>query len=71
MQNTDYQYKIDGYEALFKDPSTGELRVFTHGAYRVRVALAMYNADASAAPLKYSAYWYDSPAGILQQACPK
>jgi hypothetical protein len=67
MQNTDYLYKIDDYRNIFKDTDTGVLRVFQYGGMNVRVALAMYNSNASAAPQGYSEYWYDSPKGILKQ----
>ena len=66
-QNVDYQYKIDDYRNIFKDPDTGALRVFPYGGMHVRVALAMFNTKASEAPQGYSEFWYDSPKGILKQ----
>lgn len=70
MKNADYQYKIDDYQKIFKEPDTGTLRVFPYGDNNVRVALAMYNPNASEASQGYSNYWYDSPKGILKQLVP-
>jgi superfamily II DNA or RNA helicase len=66
MKQTDYQYKIDGYRALFED-ETGKPRVFRHEGLDVRVALAMHTADANQAPDGYRPYWYDTPEGILHR----
>jgi len=67
MKNTDYQYKIDDYQKIFIEPDTGYLRVFPYGGMNVRVALAMFNPNASESSQGYSDYWYDSPKGILKQ----
>jgi hypothetical protein len=65
--NADYQYRIDDYQAIFREHNTGALRVFPDNGMDVRVALSMYNQDASALPQRYSEYCYDSPKGILKQ----
>ena len=66
MQNTDYQYKIDDYKKIFTNPETGKLKVFPHRGVNVRVALAMYNQNASQSSQGYSDYWYDHPKQILK-----
>jgi len=65
MSMTDYQFKIDGYEELFREKETGKYRIFEHQGYKVKVALAMYNNNAGPAPQKYRDYWYDTPKTIL------
>ncbi len=67
MQNTDYQYKIDGYKEIFVDHVSSALRVIPHDGMKVQVALAMHTADANRAPKEYSAYWFDHPKDILKQ----
>ena len=66
MVNSDYQYKVDGYEEIFVDQAIKQLRVFPYGDMQVRVALAMFNTGASASSQGYRDYWYDSPKGILK-----
>jgi type III restriction enzyme len=63
MTVSNYQYKIDGYKELFRD-ATG-FRIFKHGGYKVRVALAMYTVDANQSPQEYREYWYDSPKSLF------
>ena len=67
MKLADYQYKIDGYNELFVDRMTDQLHVFQHEGMHVRVALAMFNQNASESSLGYTDFWYDSPRGILKQ----
>jgi hypothetical protein len=67
MTVSDYQYKIDGYEELFRDTEANTRRGFKHSAYKVTVALVMYTKDANQAPQKYKDYWYDNPQMILQK----
>jgi type III restriction enzyme len=66
MQNIDYQYKIDDYKNIFTDPKTGTMKVIPYNGLNVRVALAMYNKDASSSPQGYGDYWYDHPRHILK-----
>lgn len=66
MRQGDYQYKIDGYRELFVDSATGQMRTFHHHGMNVRVALAMYTADANQASQGYKVYWYDHPRRILE-----
>jgi hypothetical protein len=66
MNATGYQHKIDGYKELFRD-GDGGFREFEHNGYSVRVALALFTADANQAPLEYLAYWYDNPETILRK----
>ena len=67
MQNTDYEYKVDGYNELFLDPATRQPRLFHHNGLEVRVVLAMHNPHASQSPLGYQNYWYDHPREILER----
>jgi len=67
MQHTDYEHKIQGYEEIFRDRETKQLRRFPYNGMNVRVALAMYTSDANKASPKFSDYWYDSPRGILKR----
>lgn len=66
-KNTDYEYKVDGYEQIFLDPQTHEVREFLYKGLKVQVRLAMYNPAASQVPMKYQDYWYDSPREILEK----
>jgi hypothetical protein len=59
FQNTDYQYKIDGYRELFEDTQTGGLKVFKYGSKRVTVVLAMFTSDAGQLSEGYRKYWID------------
>jgi len=65
MSMTDYQFKIDGYEELFREKETGNYHIFEHQGYKVKVALALYSNAANQAPQKYRNYWYDTPKTIL------
>ena len=67
MQNTDYQYKIDGHKEIFVDRATDAFRVFNHKGVNVRVALAMHTTDANRAPQEYKDFWFDKPQGILKR----
>lgn len=67
MQNTDYEYKVDGYNELFLDPATRQPRLFQHNGLDVRVVLAMHNPNATQASLGYQNYWYDHPREILER----
>ncbi len=67
MQNTDYQYKLDGFKEIFVDRASGALRVIPHDGMNVRVALAMHTADANRAPQEYKDFWFDHPKNILKQ----
>jgi len=71
MKNADYQYKIDDYKKIFVDTQTRKLKIFPHRGMNVRVALAMYNKDASEASQGYSDYWYDHPKQILKHLIPQ
>jgi len=71
MKNTDYQYKIDDYKNIFTEKETGKMKVFKHRGLNVRVALAMYNKDASSSPQGYSNFWYDHPKQILKLLIPE
>jgi type III restriction enzyme len=64
MMASSYQHKIEDYRRLFRTDDGG-YRIFTHGRFRVRVALALYNKEASAAPAPYRAYWHDHVRGML------
>lgn len=66
MQNTDYQYKLDGYNELFLDPLTHQPRVIPYNRLKVRVALAMHNPNAEQAPLAYLNAWVSHPREILE-----
>lgn len=59
FQNTDYQYKIDGYRELFEDPENGGVKVFKYGSKRVTVQLFLFTANASMLPEGYKKYWID------------
>jgi hypothetical protein len=67
LQNTDYQYKIDGYKEIFVDRDLDKLRVFKHKGMNVRVALAMHYTDANQAAKGYQDFWYDHPKDILRR----
>lgn len=66
MKITDYEHKVDGYKKLFVDGDTGKRRVFHYNGLDVRVALAMYTADANLATEGYQTYWFDHPRRILE-----
>lgn len=65
MKNTDWQYKIDGYEDVFLH--SGKIKVIPYRGMNVRVALAMFNPKASTAAQAYGDYWYDHPKQILKK----
>lgn len=70
MKNADCQYKIDDYKKIFVDQTTQKMKIFPYRGMNVRVALAMYNKDASEASQGYSDYWYDHPKQILKHLIP-
>ena len=58
MQQTNYQYKVDGYRELFWEEA-GRPRVFHHDAFKVSVHLLLYTEDANRAPADYREHWAD------------
>jgi len=67
MEHASYLHKIDGYEELFLDES-GDPLVLEHEGLRVRIYLRLHTSNASAAPSKYSKYWFETPSEILDCA---
>jgi superfamily II DNA or RNA helicase len=65
MKLTDYQYKIDGYEGLFRN--NGGYRTFIFGGYEVRVALTMYTTGGDQPPSGYADYWISEPDAMLKK----
>ena len=68
MKNTGFEYKVDGYKDIFW--SEGKMKIFPHRGLNVRVALAMFNPNASQSSQGYSDYWYDQPKQILKHLIP-
>lgn len=64
--HTSFEYKVDGYRALFEDEH-GEPRIFSYNGWRVRVMLALYTDDVNRLPLGYRKYWFDQPASIVRR----
>ena len=63
MQQTDYQYKVDGYRELFWDEARRP-KVFSHEGLSVRVHLLLHTEDANHAPAGYREHWFDHPQAI-------
>lgn len=68
MQQTNYQYKVDGYREVFRD-KTGAPKVFNHNGLTVRVHLLLYTEDANTAPQEYREHWFDHPKAIPHCLC--
>jgi len=66
MQQTNYQYKVDGYRDLFCDEA-GKPKVFHHNGFNVRVYLLLHTEDANRAPSGYREHWFDNPKAIPEQ----
>jgi hypothetical protein len=64
MQQADYQYKVDGYRALFWEK--GVPMVFRYNDLNVRVYLLLYTEDANRAPADYRDHWVDNPHKIVE-----
>ncbi len=64
IQQTNYQYKIDGFRQLF-EREDGRPRVFSHDGLNVQVRLGLFTHDANLAPKEYANYWFDSPASLI------
>ena len=64
MQQSGYQHKIEGYRALFEDPSGG-LRVFSHEGLSVRIGLRLYTVDVNQVPPGYRRFWCDRPEALF------
>ena len=65
-QQTNYQYKVDGFQGLFQSES-GLSRNFKYENFSVHVHLLLYTEDENQAPDGYRAYWFDSPQKIVQK----
>ena len=65
MQQTDYQYKVDGYRELFWDDDSNSPRTFHHKGLTVRVYLLLYTTDYHQAPIRYQVHWFDNPLNIV------
>jgi len=63
MQQTGYQYKVDGYRELFWEV-TGRPKVFPQNGFKVSVRLLLYTEDANLAPVEYRDHWFDNPSTI-------
>ncbi len=66
LQQTHYQFKVDGYKDLFWDGN--QPKVFHHAGLEVRVHLLLYTKDAHQAPAAYRAHWFDRPEEIADRA---
>ena len=64
-QHTDYGYKIDGYEDLFKDGNT--LKTFSYKGLNVRVFVFLYNKNAPALTNSYRDYWIDKMDDVIEK----
>ena len=63
MQQTDYQYKVDGYRSIFEErESTKE---FLYQEMKVRIILRLYTEDANRAPQGYRRFWLDNFSEML------
>jgi len=65
MQQTDYQYKVDGFRELFQRED-GTPWVFEREGMRVQVHLLLCTEDANRAPRGYQEYWLDNPENIAR-----
>lgn len=66
-KHTDFMFKVEGYEALFLDPSTHQPRIFNYQGLNVRVHLAMYTKDSGVIPPALQNYWYDTLESIINR----
>jgi superfamily II DNA or RNA helicase len=64
MQQADYQYKVDGYRALFWE--NGAPRVFHYNGLSVRLHLLLHTEDANRAPAGYCDHWFDNSKKIAE-----
>jgi hypothetical protein len=64
--HTSFEYKVDGYRALFEDEH-GEPRIFSYNGWRVRILLAFYTDDVNRLSHGYRKYWCDHPASIARR----
>ncbi len=63
MQQTEYQYKVDGYRALFWN-GMGRPKILKHNDLTVHVYLLLYTEDVHRAPAEYRDHWFDDPSRI-------
>jgi len=60
ITHTEFGYKVDGYERIFKDQN-GCIKVFHQNGFKIRVFLRLYAADRIGLPERmYKEYWFDS-----------
>ncbi len=59
IQQTDYQYKVDGFCEIFLDDAKRP-RTFDYGNITVRVHLLLYTRDRNRVPQAYREYWFDT-----------
>ncbi|MBW2036405.1 MAG: DEAD/DEAH box helicase family protein [Deltaproteobacteria bacterium] len=64
MQQTDYQYKVDGFRYIFCDENGNPL-AFSYNGLNVHVRLLLYTKDANQAPSEYRDFWFDHPNEIF------
>ncbi len=65
MQNTGYEYKVDGYKDIFWE--NGKMKSIPYRGLNVCVSLAMFNPKASQSPQGYNDCWYDHPKQVLKK----
>jgi superfamily II DNA or RNA helicase len=65
MVQTDYQYKIDGYQELFLNEAR-EPKVFKYDDLTIQIHLLLHTNDANTAPRLYRDYWFDNIEKIPQ-----
>jgi len=55
-QHTEYQHKIDGYCALFREKD--KQKIFCYENLQMKIHLILYTSDASKIPKNYQDYWF-------------
>ena len=60
IQHTEFGYKIDGYEKIFRKED-GSIKIFQEHGFKIRVFLNLYTDDKSKIPERMGKeYWFDS-----------
>lgn len=58
IQQTDYQYKVDGYRSIFEEGERA--KEFLYQEMKVHILLRLYTEDANRAPQGYRRFWFDN-----------
>lgn len=63
-KHTEYEYKVDGYKALFEEE--GQKKVFKFEDLEVKVYLFLRTEDRNKIPEGYRSYWFDDIEKVLE-----